>query len=45
MKSSAGRSTGYCAGVEDAGSYMDVRDEPEQHERCHPDLVHRGCGV
>ena len=45
MESSAGRSTGYCAGDADAGGYMDVRDEPEQHEQCHPDLVHRGCSV
>lgn len=45
MESSAGRSTGYCAGDADAGGYMDVRDEPEQHEQRHPDLVHHGCGV
>ena len=45
MESSAGRSTGYCAGDADAGGYMDVRDEPEQHEQCHYGLVHRGCGL
>ena len=45
MEPSAGCSTGYCAGNADAGGYMDVRDEPEQHEQCYHDLVHRGCGL
>ena len=38
----AGRSTGYCAGDADAGGYMDVRYEPEQHEYRHRDMVYRG---
>jgi len=45
MESSAGRSTGYCAGDADAGGYMDVRDEPEQHEQRYCNLVHCGCGL
>ena len=45
MEPSAGRSTGYCAGNAGAGGHMDVCDEPEQHEQCHPDLVHRGCSL
>ena len=44
-ESSAGRSSGYCAGDAGAGGHMDVRDEPEQHEYRHRDLVHRGCGL
>ena len=26
-------------------SHMDVRNEPEQHQHRHRDLVHRGCGL
>lgn len=45
MEHSAGRYPGYCAG--DAGScrYMDVRNEPEQYQYRHRDLVQRGCGL
>ena len=28
-----------------AGSHMDVRNEPEQYQYRHRDLVHRGCGL
>ena len=45
VESSAGRSSGYCAGDAGAGGHMDVRDEPERHEYRHRDLVHRGCGL
>ncbi len=45
MEPSAGGSTGYCTGDAGAGGYMDVSDEPEQHEQCHYGLVHRGCGL
>ena len=45
VESSAGRSSGYCAGDAGVGGHMDVRDEPERHEYRHRDLVHRGCGL
>ena len=28
-----------------ADSHMDVRNEPEQYQYRHRDLVHRGCGL
>lgn len=28
-----------------AGGHMDVRNEPEQYQYRHRDLVHRGCGL
>ena len=43
MESSAGRSSGYCAGHAGAGVHMDVRDESEQHEQRHHGLVYCGC--
>ena len=43
MESSAGRSSGYCAGHAGASVHMDVRDESEQHEQRHHGLVYCGC--
>lgn len=31
--------------MEGADSHMDVRNEPEQHEQRHRDLVHRDCSL
>ena len=45
MEHSAGRRPGYCPSDAGADSHMDVRNEPEQYQYRHRDLVHRGCGL
>ena len=45
VESSAGRCSGYCTGSAGAGSHMDVRNEPKQHEQRYCDLMHRSCGL
>ena len=45
MEHPAGRRPGYCPSDAGACRYMDVRNEPEQHQYRHRDLVHCGGGL